>query len=59
MCQVAHVRLVDVASDKPAHGAAGYHIRRSLVAALQIKDPFIALLEDLVAIELAFFFVTR
>jgi len=38
---------------------SGYHIRRSLVAALQIKDPSIALLEDLVAIGLAFFFVTR
>jgi len=38
---------------------AGYEIRRKLVAALNIKDIFIALLEDLVAIGLASFFVTR
>ncbi|HEV2994872.1 MAG TPA: DUF4126 family protein [Chthoniobacterales bacterium] len=38
---------------------AGYEIRRKLVAALNIKDIFIALLEDLVAIGLAFFFVAR
>jgi uncharacterized membrane protein len=38
---------------------AGYQIRRKLVSALNIKDIFIALLEDLVAIGLACFFVTR
>lgn len=38
---------------------AGYEIRRRLVAALQIKDLFVALLEDLVAIGLACFFVSR
>jgi len=38
---------------------AGYEIRRNLVAALHIKDVFIALLEDLVTIGLACFLVTR
>jgi uncharacterized membrane protein len=38
---------------------AGYEIRRKLVAALHIKDVFIALLEDLVTIGLACFLVTR
>lgn len=38
---------------------AGYEIRRRLVTALNIKDLFIALLEDLVTIGLACFFVTR
>ena len=38
---------------------AGYEIRRKLVAALNVKDLFIALLEDLVTIGLAYFFVTR
>jgi len=38
---------------------AVYEIRRKLVAALNIKDIFIALLEDLVTIGLACFFVTR
>ena len=38
---------------------AGYETRRRLVAALNIKDTFIALLEDLVTIGLAYFFVTR
>jgi uncharacterized membrane protein len=38
---------------------AGYEIRRRLVAALQIKDFFVALLEDLVTIGFACFFVTR
>ena len=37
----------------------GYEIRRRLVAALNIKDIFIALLEDLVTIGLACFFVTH
>ena len=36
---------------------AGYETRRRLVAALNIKDIFIALLEDLVTIGLACFFV--
>lgn len=38
---------------------AGYQIRRKLVAALNVKDSFIAVLEDLVAIGLACFFVSR
>src|SRR5205823_2667425 len=38
---------------------AGYEIRRRLVAALHVKDIFVALLEDLVAIGLACFFVSR
>lgn len=38
---------------------AGYEIRRKLVSALNVKDLFIALLEDLVTIGLAYFFVTR
>ena len=38
---------------------AGYQIRKRLVAALHIKDTFIALLEDLVTIGLAGFFVSR
>jgi uncharacterized membrane protein len=38
---------------------AGYEIRRKLVAALNIKDIFIALLEDLVTIGLACFFVSH
>jgi uncharacterized membrane protein len=38
---------------------AGYEIRRKLVAALNIKDIFIALLEDLITIGLAYFLVSR
>src|SRR6266566_2621705 len=38
---------------------AGLEIRTRLVAALHIKDIFVAFLEDLVAIGLACFFVTR
>jgi uncharacterized membrane protein len=38
---------------------AGYEIRRRLVAALNVRDIFIALLEDLVTIGLACFFVSR
>ena len=38
---------------------SGYEIRRRLVAALNIKDMFIALAEDLVAIGLACGFVSR
>ena len=38
---------------------AGCEIRRRLVAALNIKDIFVALLEDLVTIGLACFFVSR
>lgn len=38
---------------------AGYEIRRKLVAALKIKDSFIAVLEDLVTIGLACFFASR
>ena len=38
---------------------AGYELRRRLVAALNIKDIFVALVEDLVTIGLACFFVTH
>ena len=38
---------------------AGYELRKRLVAALRIKDMFVALPEDLVAIALAWFFVSR
>lgn len=38
---------------------AGYEIRRRLVAALNVKDILIALLEDLITIGLACFFVSR
>ena len=38
---------------------AGYETRRKVVAALNVKDIFIALLEDLVTIGFAYFFVTR
>lgn len=37
----------------------GYEIRRRLVSALSIKDIFVALLEDLIAVGLAYFFVFR
>ena len=36
---------------------AGYETRRHLVTSLQIKDPFIAVLEDLITIGLACFFM--
>lgn len=38
---------------------AGYELRKRLVSALNIKDLFIALAEDMVAISLALFFVSR
>jgi uncharacterized membrane protein len=38
---------------------AGYSVRRRLVSVLNIKDTFIALLEDLVTLGLAYFFVSR
>jgi uncharacterized membrane protein len=38
---------------------AGYEIRRRLVSALQIKDSFIALLEDLITIGAACFLISR
>jgi uncharacterized membrane protein len=38
---------------------AGYEVRRKLVAALNIKDTFVGLFEDLITIGLAYFFVTR
>jgi uncharacterized membrane protein len=38
---------------------AGYEIRRRLVSSLRIKDVFIAVPEDLIAIGLALFFVSR
>lgn len=38
---------------------AGYELRKRLVSGLNVKDIFIALPEDLIAICLALFFVTR
>jgi uncharacterized membrane protein len=38
---------------------AGYEVRRKLVATLKIKDIFIAVLEDLVTIGAACFFISR
>lgn len=38
---------------------AGYELRKRLVSGLSVKDIFIALPEDLIAICLALFFVTR
>ena len=38
---------------------AGYEVRRKLVGALNIKDTFIGLFEDLITMGLAYFFVTR
>jgi uncharacterized membrane protein len=38
---------------------AGYELRRRLVTGLNVKDIFIALPEDVIAIGLALFFVTR
>ena len=38
---------------------AGYEIRRRLVSKLNIRDLFVALSEDLVALGLAWFFVSR
>jgi uncharacterized membrane protein len=38
---------------------AGYELRKCLVAGLNVKDIFIAIPEDLIAIGLALFFVTR
>lgn len=37
----------------------GYEVRRRLVSSLKIKDIFIALLEDLIALGLAWIFVSR
>jgi uncharacterized membrane protein len=38
---------------------AGYEIRKRLVSSLNIKDVVVALLEDLVTVGLAYFFVSR
>jgi uncharacterized membrane protein len=38
---------------------AGYELRKRLVTGLNVKDIFIALSEDLIAIGLAFFLVSR
>ena len=38
---------------------AGYQVRTRLVKALGVKDAFIAIAEDLVAIGLALFIVSR
>jgi len=63
LCAASHQSLT-VGAVLGAVGAvigafAGYGIRRKLVSALNVKDLFIALLEDLVTIGLAFFLVTR
>ncbi len=38
---------------------AGYEVRRKLGVALNVKDTFIGLFEDLITIGLAYFFVIR
>jgi uncharacterized membrane protein len=63
ICAAAHQSLI-VGAILGAIGGiigafAGYQIRRKLVTALNIKDLFIALLEDLVTIGLACFFLSR
>jgi uncharacterized membrane protein len=42
-----------------AGGFAGYEIRRRVVSNLHVKDLFVAICEDVVAIALACFFVSR
>jgi uncharacterized membrane protein len=63
ICAAGHQSLITGAILGAVGGVigafAGYETRRRLVAALNIKDIFIALLEDLVTIGLACFFVTR
>lgn len=63
LCAPSHQSLVGGAISGGIGGLigafAGYETRRRLVAALNIKDIFIALMEDLVTIGLAYFFVTR
>src|SRR5438309_2897609 len=63
VCAAAHQSLIVGAVLGAVGGIigafAGYEIRRRLVAALNIKDIFVALLEDLVTIGLACFFVSR
>jgi uncharacterized membrane protein len=63
ICAAAHQSLI-VGAILGAIGGiigafTGYQIRRKLVTALNIKDLFIALLEDLVTIGLACFFLSR
>ena len=62
VCAAGHQSLITGAIVGAIGGVigafAGYEIRRRLVTALNIKDTFIALLEDGVAIGLAFFFVS-
>jgi uncharacterized membrane protein len=63
LCAAAHQSLVIGAILGAVGGVigafSGYEIRRRLVAALHIKDIFIAVLENLVTIGLALFFVAR
>lgn len=63
VCAAAHQSLVIGAllgAVTAVIGAfAGYEIRRRLVSALNIKDVFVALTEDLITIGLACFFVSR
>ena len=63
LCAAGHQSLI-IGAILGALGAvigafAGYEIRRRLVASLNLKDIFIALLEDLATIGLACFFVSR
>jgi uncharacterized membrane protein len=63
LCAVGHQSLI-VGAILGAIGGiigafTGYEARRRLVAALNTKDVFIALLEDLVTIGLAYFFVSH
>jgi uncharacterized membrane protein len=63
LCASAHQAIAvgaAVGSVSGAMGAfAGYKIRRWLASRMNIRDPFIALLEDLAALGLASFFVSR
>jgi uncharacterized membrane protein len=63
LCAAANQPLIIGACLGAAGGVigafGGYEIRRRLVSALNIKDVFIALLEDLVTIGLICFFVSR
>ena len=63
LCASAHKSLMTGAALGAAGGVigafAGYEARRRLVSKLKIKDLFVALSEDLVALGLAWFFVSR
>jgi uncharacterized membrane protein len=63
LCASANKSLMTGAALGAAGGVigafAGYEARRRLVSKLKIKDLFVALSEDLVALGLAWFFVSR